>query len=213
LTARAKHVLSQTELAAMAGVSATTWKAHVAQGAPTPKSRADLPAWAKRYHAWRRQNGKVETEPRAVREDDPNAALRAEQIKIRTMRDKIALAREQGQLVPRQQVIDYASEAVLAANQQFDAMLRRAAARLGPLCQGGEAAVESVLAEEIDVVRERLADGMQRTHDPGRTWIRSEEQPHESHAPRAAGTSPAGAGHNSNDEERHDGTSRHAAPA
>jgi len=159
-----KHAIAADELARLAGVSVPQLRLHQKAGAPVPKTKADIQKWLPEYHAWRDQHRR--TPGPAPAQGDPQLLEHKREIaKLRALRDRISLAKEQRQLIPRQQVIDYASEAVLAANQRFDAMQRRAAARLGPLCQGGAAVVEAILAEEMASVRAALAEGMQRTHD------------------------------------------------
>jgi hypothetical protein len=161
LTARAKHVESQAELAAMAGVSVTTWKAHVAQGAPTPKSRADLPAWAKRYHAWRALNGKIAGAPRPTREADP---ARRELTQLRSRHLRVAIAEKQGHLLRRTDVVDGVNRAILGVKNGHSIAQQRIAARLGPITLGGEIAVEDVVAQEFEILCDELASGAYVSH-------------------------------------------------
>lgn len=167
MASTAKHVLSEVELAAMAGVSESTWKSHKAHGCPTPKNRADLPAWMKRYHLWRKKHGKVESTPGASSNgvDAETTKHKREVWRLRGLGMKLDLAERERQLIKRQQVVDYASQAVLAVNNGLDAAINRAVARLGPLCQGGETHVEEVLRAEIDHLRERFAKGLTAVHD------------------------------------------------
>lgn len=168
MASTAKHVLSEDELAALAGVSETSWKNHKAAGCPKPKNRADIAAWLKRYHGWRRQNGKVERAPSSASSNGVDAETtqhKRELWKLRAKELKIEIARQEGELLSRKDVIDYASAAVLAVNNGLDAAINRVVSRLGPLCQGGETHVEEVLRAEIDHLRERFSKGMHAVHE------------------------------------------------
>lgn len=166
MASKPKHVLSEIELAAMVGVSETTWKGHKAEGCPVPKSKADLPAWAKRYNQWRRANGKVANASAGASTGDPELLKHKRELaKYRALQLQLQMQERQGELLPRQVVVDYASEAVLAVGQQMDAAVRRIAARLGPQTQGGAASVESVVRAEFDLIRERFSRSMSRTYD------------------------------------------------
>lgn len=161
-----KHVLSEAELSAIAGVSETSWKAHKAAGCPVPTSRKDLVPWAKRYGAWRRQHGKVDRAAAPSAAVDPELLQHKRELaRYRALQLQLQMQVRQGELLPRKVVVDYASEAVLAAGQQMEAAIRRIAARLGPQTQGGAASVEAVVRAELDLIRERFAKSMARTHE------------------------------------------------
>ena len=141
-----KHALTEDELAAMAGVSDTTWKSHKVAGCPVPATRAELPTWLKSYHAWRRANGK-EHRGGGVGAGSNGAldpeilANKRERGRLQNMAMRIDLAVQQKQLIPVAEVREFASRAILAANARWDAIRMRLASQLGPVCQGGEAFV------------------------------------------------------------------------
>lgn len=159
-----KHGVPIEELAALAGVAARTLAIHARSQCPMPAGRDGLESWLRDYHAWRdakrRKTGPVadgERDDKLAKAKRRLAELRAQELQMRVDRLK-------GKLIDRGSVVQYAAIAVQAVSQRLEALVRRASARLGPQCQGGEAAVEEFLRAEVDEIRSQFAAGMGRAH-------------------------------------------------
>mgnify|MGYP000175538812 CR=1 FL=1 len=164
---RPKHAASENELSQLAGVSDTTWKSHKAAGCPVPRTRAEIPAWLKAYHAWRKANGKEVRLPGAGAGGasagglDPEIlANKRERGRLQNMQMRLDLAVRQKQLIPISEVRQFASRAILAANARLEALRTRLAAQIGPVCQGGEVFVLERIDAELRMLREEFARGM-----------------------------------------------------
>lgn len=165
---RKVHALPEDELAALAGVSETTWKAHKKAGAPVPRTREGLPAWLKDYHAWKRQNGKTGGAPPPEIDADTINSKR-ELAKLRVVLARIEVGEKMGTLVPRQEVLDTNGRAALAVRLRLNALVKHLASELGPLCgKGGEAYVEEKVQTAVDSILDAFARGL---------WGANEEQP------------------------------------
>lgn len=151
-------------MAALAGVSVPTLKIHQRAGAPMPKKGTDPQRWLPEYHEWRARHRR-QPGPEGAPADAEMQSHRRELAKLRAIREKIALGKEQDQLLLRQDVIDFASEAVLAVNNRLDAMIQRLGGVLGSVCQGGSAHVVQAVAAEVEDIRAVFAQGMRRTYE------------------------------------------------
>lgn len=164
MSAKPKNGLSLDELALLAGISRSQLAMLEKAGAPMPKTRAAVDKWLPSFHAWRAARAKPPG-PAPAAGDPELLQHKRELARIRATREKIDLAERQRQLLTRQEVVDYASQAVLTVNRGLDNFVRRLAAELGPTTQGGAPAVEIVAARLLDDLREDFAKGMARTHE------------------------------------------------
>lgn len=132
-----------------------------------PKTRAQIPTWLKTYHAWRKQNGKEARLPGSPppNQDPELVGHKRELAKLKAMQLRLELAEQQKALLPRAVVVDFASQAIAAANEGLDGLVHRCASILGPLTQGGATKVEEVLRAEVDQLRDRFSRSMAKTHD------------------------------------------------
>jgi hypothetical protein len=166
--AKRQGFTSRDQLALLAGVTVPTLDRNLRAGAPRPPSDPDgAQQWLKDYHNWREQNR---------RKPGPKAAEGAEAAKHELEKAKLALLRarrealqleideRKGRLIRRSDVVDYASAAVLQVSQRLDGLVARMAARLGPVCQGGEAQVEEMIRLEVEEIRSDFAAGMGKAH-------------------------------------------------
>lgn len=157
---------SISELAALVGVNDSTWKMHVTQGCPVPKSARDLRPWLKRYHPWRRANGKVAaTEMRStarVREDEAEA--KAEKEQWRAKLTKLDYQVRTGDLVSRTDVLEFAGSAVDVVRQRLNDMVQKMASRLvGQV----EHVIAAELQSEVDSMCSAFERGMSKTTQVG----------------------------------------------
>lgn len=163
-----KNVLSLDALAAMVGVSDTTLKAHKLQGCPLPTSKADLPAWAQRYHRWRIENGKVQAAPSAsALLDQETVKQKRELARWRTMLAKLDVGQRMGELVPRPDIVRDLGQAALVVRNRLLAGVKKCASIIGPLVpgQGGTEFVEEVLMAEAMDTLAAFQKGLDRIHD------------------------------------------------
>lgn len=146
----AKHVLSEDALAAMAGVSDFTWKAHKKQGAPTPRSKDDLPAWVTRYHAWRKANGKVGTAGNGAPQspaDVEGTRWTNERKKWLAMLAKMEFGIRMKELVPRRDVVAFAGKACLTVTQRLNQLVQKLGSQFGnEVMEAAQLEVNDVLA-------------------------------------------------------------------
>lgn len=145
-----KRGIAADELAAMAGVSRSTLDLHAKAGAPMPKRKADVQKWLPSYHAWRETQRRQAGAP-------PSRAPNPEEMKVTIERKrwlsilaKIAVAEKMGKLVPRDEVVASRSVAILTVKNRLFTMVKKFAARFGPLIgPNGEALVESEMLSEV----------------------------------------------------------------
>lgn len=161
---RKVHALPEDELAQLAGVSETTWKNHKKEGAPVPRTQKDIQAWLIRYHAWRRTHGKSPSVESFG--DAETQAHKREWAKLRVTLARIEVGQKMGALVPRQEVVDAISRASLTVRMRLNALVKKAAARIGPMCgSGGSAFVEEELQAEVDSICASFAQGVSGVGD------------------------------------------------
>jgi len=145
-----KHVLSEQEIAALAGVSDTSWRSHRKQGAPVPTSRDKLEPWLRDYHAWRKAHGKVSTTtempPATVTPE--HRRWSTERAKYLAIASRIAVSEKLGELVPRREVVEFAGRACLVVRQRLNEHVRKMSSRL--LGAPSEFAIEQALQAEVD---------------------------------------------------------------
>lgn len=158
MAARPKHARSAEKLAALAGVSDTTWKAHVAQGCPVPRTDRDLVTWLPLYHAWRAEHGKVKPLAAVPPLDPETAAHKREHAKWRAMSAKIDVGVRTRQLINRDDVVAYMGKANLACRTRMNLLVQKLRARFGEEV-GDEA------QREVDSICEDFAQGMRTAHD------------------------------------------------
>jgi hypothetical protein len=145
----AKHVLSEEALAAMAGVSETTWKAHKAQGAPKPRSQSDLTSWVTRYHQWRRANGKGTPVAGSaqVPVDAEGAKWTNERKKWLAMLAKMEFGIRMRELVQRKDVVAFAGKAALTIRNRLNQLVQKLGAQFGDeVMQAAQLEVDDALA-------------------------------------------------------------------
>lgn len=165
---RKVHALPEDELARLAGVSETTWKAHKKDGAPVPRTQGDINAWLTKYHVWRKAHGKVPSTEFAAAADPETVKHKREYAKLRVVLARIEVGERMGSLVPRQEVVAAIGRASLAVRMRLNAMVRKMAARLGPLCgPGGASCVEEELQAEVDAICDAFAQGVAHANDVG----------------------------------------------
>lgn len=163
---RKVHALPEDELARLAGVSETTWKAHKKDGAPVPHTKGGINAWLTKYHVWRKAHGKVPSHEFAASADPETVAHKREFAKLRVVLARIEVGEKMHSLVPRKEVVAAIGRASLAVRLRLNAMVKKMAARLGPLCgQGGAASVEVELQAEVDAICEAFAQGVAHAND------------------------------------------------
>lgn len=163
---RKVHALPEDELARLAGVSETTWKAHKKDGAPVPLNKGGINAWLTKYHVWRKAHGKVPSSESTVGADLETVKHKREYAKLRVVLARIEVGEKMRSLVPRKEVVDAIGRASLAVRLRLNAMVKKMAARLGPLCgQGGAASVEGELQAEVDAICEAFAQGVAHAND------------------------------------------------
>lgn len=172
-----KHVLAELELAAIAGVSDWTWKQHKKQGAPVPKSRADLTAWLKRYHSWRKANGKGTTEERRAAApasgtqlgDPEGQRWTNERKKWLAMLAKMEFGIRMRELVPRREVVEFASKAALTLRNRLNQLAQKLGAQFGDdVMEAAQQEVDDALASferGLEPAHEHRAQAA--TADPG----------------------------------------------
>lgn len=164
-----KHGLSVNQIAAAAGISTTTWKQHQSlPGCPVPKNAKDVPAWLRRYQAWRQANGKVPTQASAQRQEDPEIAkLKRESARLSVVLKRLEIGRQMSELVSRKDVVEFAAQAALTVTQRLQLLKRKVAAILGPMIQGtgGEAFVEETVGEEVDACLHAFSRGLDKIHE------------------------------------------------
>lgn len=168
----AKWALPHDELAKLAGVATKTLKEHAKHGAPMPRSKAEINGWLPRYHAWRDQTRRSGGAP--TRQVDPeDQRWSTERKRYLALMAKITVGEKMRTLIPREHVVEFANRASLTAKNRMQAMVKKIAARLGPLIPGadGHAIVERELGAEVHEICRAFAKGMARTHedDPART--------------------------------------------
>ena len=163
---RKVHALPEDELARLAGISETTWKAHKKDGAPVPRNPNGIHAWLVQYHAWRKSHGKVASSELAAAVDQETLKHKREYAKLRVVLARIEVGEKMGSLISRKEVIASIGRASLMVRLRLNAMVKKVALRLGPLCgQGGEAYVEDELQSEVDAICEAFAQGTAHASD------------------------------------------------
>lgn len=158
MAARPKHARSAEKLAALAGVSDTTWKAHVAQGCPVPRTDKDLVGWLPRYHAWRAEHGKGKQLAAAPPIDAETVAHKRDYAKWRALTAKLDVGVRTRQLINREDVVAYMAKANLACRTRMNLLAQKLRARFGEDV-GDEA------QREVDSICEDFAQGMRTAHD------------------------------------------------
>ena len=163
---RKVHALPEDDLARLAGVSETTWKAHKKDGAPVPLSKGGINAWLTQYHVWRKAHGKVPSNESVAGTDPETVKHKREYAKLRVVLARIEVGEKMRSLVPRKEVVAAIGRASLAVRLRLNAMVKKMAARLGPLCgQGGAVSVEAELQAEVDAICEAFAQGVAHAND------------------------------------------------
>lgn len=157
---RTKSGLTDHELAGLAGVAESTLKLHRKAGAPMPRSRRDIEAWLPRYHEWRAIRAK-RPGPAAAPPNPETTRWVSERMKWLAVGARLRAGREAGELVPRSEVVEFASEAVLTCRQRMNDMATKLPMRL--LHLPDEAAIQVVLQEEVDAICADFERGMTRT--------------------------------------------------
>jgi len=163
-----KHALSIAELSKLAGVSTTTWKAHVAQGCPVPKTTRGLRPWLKRYHEWRTKHGKVAPTKSAPPIDRETMEAKRHYAKLRVSLMEVQLRREVGELIPRKEVVDFCARAVLGVRLRLDSIKTKMGGRLQ---HSTTDVIVEELGREFDAMCDDFATGMRRAHDQSPTAV------------------------------------------
>ncbi len=186
MPARLKHCLPEIELAALAGVSASTWRTHQAQGAPLPNSKGRLEAWLKAYHAWRQRNGKGAPGATGGAAPDPeHARARRELAGYRAMLAKLQVAERTKMLIPRAEVVDTVARAL----EVVTSVLHKAVDDLVTDCAGAGA---DQLRHQLDVAfTALLAQIEQRFQAEGNRGDKTSERSGAGAAEQDAGDAPA----------------------
>lgn len=158
------------ELAALAGVAASTLKLHARAGAPMPRRKADVMKWLPAYHAWREARRRPAGAPRAAAPHPEELRATIERKRLLATLTKIAVAEKLGKLVPRDAVVASRSLSILTVKNRFFAMVKKFAARFGPLIgPNGEALVEGDLLAEVTETCIALSRSMD-PRDHGIPW-------------------------------------------
>lgn len=162
MSAKPKHVKPKAELAALAGVSETTWKKHKLEGCPVPKTARGINAWLKRYHLWRKQNGKFETGGTGQSAELREAKEEAQVLKTKLLR--MDYRRRSGELIERATVVEFCGKAVLSVRQRLEAIRHKMAARLENVTAD---VVDEELQREFDALCDDFTRGLNQSHDDG----------------------------------------------
>lgn len=163
---RKVHALPEDELARLAGVSETTWRDHKKAGAPVPHKQSDIQPWLAKYHAWRKANGKVQTGASAEASDPEVLNYKREHAKLKVVLARIEVGERMRSLVPRKDVVEAMARAAASVRGRLNTMVRKLAARIGPLCgEGGTAYVEGEMQAEVDAICELYERGMESLDD------------------------------------------------
>jgi hypothetical protein len=118
------------DAADLAGVSRTTWISHRRAGAPRPT--AATPAarrrWLASYAAWRTERGKVDSREAAV--GDGAATQEAQRWNVEWKKARVASLLQEmrvrrGELVSREDVVEFAGRACAAVAARLQAMVAR----------------------------------------------------------------------------------------
>lgn len=157
-----KHCLPAPQLAAMAGVSLTTWKQHVGEGAPAPETKAKLREWLVAYHAWRKQKKPGPGAPASTR-DRGDDFWTTERKKYLALRSKLELAHARGKLVKRSEVERFATTAIVAVRQRLSDLVKKMSVRLfqAPTVEW----IEEQLRTEIEAICRGFAAGLEVPED------------------------------------------------
>lgn len=150
---RKVHALPEDELARLAGVSETTWKAHKKEGAPVPRNLAGINTWLVQYHAWRKSNAKIPSTLTAAAADPETMQHKRELAKLRVVLTRIEVGQKSGALINRNEVVDHISRANLTCRSRLNLMVQKARSQ-----HGDEFA--DWLQLEVDSVCEAFAQGM-----------------------------------------------------
>lgn len=161
MAGKPKYVLSEVELAAMVGISDTSLKAHRRLGAPIPKSRSDLPRWARDYHAWMKANGKGPGATRATAEKLSESAeekkWKNEKMKATALLARLELERSMGTLIERETVVRFIGDACEAVRRRLNELPRVVVARMEGLDAEG---ARQLLQSEVDAICATFERGM-----------------------------------------------------
>jgi hypothetical protein len=158
------------ELAALAGVASSTLKLHARAGAPMPRRKADVMKWLPAYHAWREARRRPAGAPRAAAHHVEELRVTIERKRLLATLTKIAVAEKMGKLVPRDEVVTSRSVAILTVKNRLFTMVKKFAARFGPLIgPNGEALVEGDLLAEVTETCLALSRSMD-PRDHGIPW-------------------------------------------
>jgi len=162
--ASAPAVPSLEALAEQVGVAARTLREHRRNGAPWPASgRArDLERWLVGYQAWRLERFGRSRKQDADEPDVDEAegeAWTAERKKWLALLAKTEWHLRTGRLVPREEVVEFATKAALVVRNR----LNSAVSKLAPLVHAAESeeAVEELLQREVDEILETFARGLE----------------------------------------------------
>lgn len=164
MAAPAKHALSEARLAAMAGVSETTWKAHKAQGCPVPRAQKDIAGWLATYHEWRRKHGKFQVTSQAPPLDPETQRHKRDHAKWRAVLAQLDVGVRTRQLIPRAEVIDYIARANLTCRTRLNLLVSKMASRL--VNESAET-IRRELQAEVDSICAAFAQGMLLAHESG----------------------------------------------
>jgi hypothetical protein len=152
-----KHALPAPQLAKLAGVSLTTWKEHVRDGAPTPRRKSDVKAWLVKYHEWRKLKKPGPGAPASARSVDDYWTT--ERKKYLALRSKLDLLHARGLLVKRSEVVAFATAAFGAVGMRLNDLVKKMAVRLfqAPSVEW----IEEQLRTEVDSIRRGLENGLE----------------------------------------------------
>ena len=164
-----RDALTVAELAARAGVSTTTWIRHRDDGAPLPKGATprEVERWLLEYHAWRldrlgqHRRGEPEAQDPEANEAD-GEAWTVERKKWLALLAKTEWNPRTGRLVPREEVVEFATKAGLTVRNRLNA----AVPKLAPLVFAAESEeqVEEILQLEIDEILSTFARSLEPLH-------------------------------------------------
>ncbi len=162
-----KSKLTDHALAAAAGVAESTWRVHKQQGAPRPCNGADVVRWVDAYSAWRAERARRPGPAANRRSDLSNPKLShwsTERMRWLAVRNRTAALREIGQLVSRDEVVEFAGKACHTVRTRLEQMVQKLGSRFGDQ-------VMDAVEQEVD----EILTSFSRSLDPADHGIQSPE--------------------------------------
>ena len=152
---------TRREVATIAGVTGATLDGWCRRGCPRrPDGRFDLPAVV----AWLREDGDALVAARLAKADGDAEKALALWRGYRAERERLALARETGDLIERAEVVDYAGRAVLTVRNRLNDLVRKMAARL--FNAPSREWIEEQMQDEVDAICSTYERGMGTDAEP-----------------------------------------------